>query len=1021
VGHDTDVLYVRRPEAESAPTFGNGRTAVHEVASLDAVFTTLDDVSVDCIVCESRLDAIDGLDVLAAVRERSRTVPFLLVTDEADGREAAEATRLDATEYVPRDVLTDESLADRVTAALETGSADPTLDSLHAVADSISNAVVAINEDSEVVFANEAVSDLTGYDHEELVGESLTAIIPERLREPHREGVAQYLATGKQNVDWNYVELPMERADGSERTVAVSFGEFTRDGERYFTGSLRDITERKEREEMLSSLLETSSALVDADSQASIADLVTTTTADAFGFEINAVFFHDEETDRLVPAAVTDETREALDEVGTYATSDSRLGEAFTAGESLIVNDLDHDSLGSLLVLPLESHGVLAIGTQTPGAFDDSDRQLAELLTTTATSALNRTERVDSIEQLHHQTRAMLRADGKEAVCRVALDAARDILGHRITGVHLYDSERESLVPTVWADELETLIGTPPAIGRGEGLVWEAYQSDEPAVYDDVTKHEAYNAESPFASELHLPLGDHGVLIVGEPDAGAFDDTDLQLARLLASNAAVALDRVVREAELQRFEAVFENVQDMLFVVDGNGKLTHVTSPLAERVGIDRDELVGMRIPEILEGDTFERGRKLTRSLLSDDERTSATYETTLRTTDSDVFPVEVELSLLPSTRFTGTVGTVRDLSDLERARTELRAERNRFEYLFDNIPDAVVEVQFADGEPVVQSVNSAFEDVFGYDPAAVLGESLNEYILLPEQRDSAETLDRRSTDEIVQAEVRRLTADGPRQFLFRGLSYTDENGDEYGFGIYTDITEQQMRHRQLEVLNRVLRHNLRNDLNVIVGYADQIAADASSEATVEYAESLAATAGDLVDLSNKAREAEQLLDRGNESSWVDACGMVESVVAAARDGNGDATIEFDAPAEAYVAGDERLRVAVENVLQNAIEHNDGERPRVRVTVDGSVDGERVAVRVADDGPGIPEHEQAVVTGEAEITPLQHASGLGLWLVAWIVDAYGGTVTFGDSDLGGAEVSLLLPRLQRNTADETGQ
>ncbi len=1012
MGHGTDVLYVRHPERASAPEFEDSLAPVREAASLDAVFATLDEASVDCIVCESRLDGTDGLDVLSAVRERSRSVPFLLVADRADGLEAAEATRLDVTEYVPRDSLGDETLADRVTEVLETGATDPPLDSLHAVADSISNAVIAMTEDSEVVFANEAVSDLTGYDHEELVGKSLTTIIPERLEEPHHTGIAQYLETGERGLDWNYVELPMERADGSERTVAVSFGEFTRNGERYFTGSLRDITDRKEREEMLSSLLESSNALIDAETRESIADLVAETTTEVFGYGLNAVFLHNEATDTLVPTATTDETREMLGGVDSFGTDNNHIGEAFTAGESLIVNDLDYGSLRSLLVLPLGSHGALAVGAESAGAFDEADRQLVELLSTAATSALNRMERVDSIERLHQQTRSMLRADGKEAVCRVVLDAARDVLGHRITGVHLYDSDRESLVPTVWTDEVEARIGEPPPFDRDEGLVWDAYRSGEPRVYDDVTEHDAYNPESPFTSELHLPLGDHGVLLASEPDPAAFDSTDLQLARLLAANAAVALDRVDRETELQRFEAVFENVQDMLFVVNDEGQFTHVTQPLAERFGRERDDLVGKHISAVLDEENIERGRELTEALLSDDGRTSRTFQTALQTDTGGRFSVEVELTPLPTAdQFKGTVGTVRDLSDLERARTKLREERNRFEYLFDNIPDAVVEVEFIDGDPIVQSVNPAFEDVFGYDPRAVIGDSLNDYILLPEQRKSAEALDRRAGDEMIREELRRLTADGPRQFLFRGLTFTDQNGDEYGFGIYTDITEQQMRHRQLEVLNRVLRHNLRNDVNVIVGYADQIAAETSSETVVEYAGALATTAEDLVDLSNKAREAEQLLDRANDSSWVDACEVVEAVAATAREQYDTATIETDAPGKVRVTGDERLRVAVENLLENAVEHNDGDSPHVRMTVDASVGGERAAIRVADDGDGIPDHERAVVAGEAEITPLQHASGLGLWLVSWIVDAYGGSVVFGNSDLGGAEVSLSLPRV----------
>jgi signal transduction histidine kinase len=104
----------------------------------------------------------------------------------------------------------------------------------------------------------------------------------------------------------------------------------------------------------------------------------------------------------------------------------------------------------------------------------------------------------------------------------------------------------------------------------------------------------------------------------------------------------------------------------------------------------------------------------------------------------------------------------------------------------------------------------------------------------------------------------------------------------------------------------------------------------------------------------------------------------------------------------------------VENLLENAIEHHpsateDG-KPHVRVSIDDTSD-ERIALRVADDGDGIPDHEREIVAGETEISPLQHASGLGLWLVAWVVDAYGGDVEFGESDLGGAEVSLYLPRI----------
>jgi PAS domain S-box-containing protein len=993
-----------------------GDVTVHATASVAATRDRLTDLAVDCVLCESDLGGEDGLDAVAAVRDQVPDVPVLLAADEADGAEAAAATRLDVTEYVPRSALAEgESVGDRVAAALG-ARPTPQFDSLQAVAESIANPIVTIDTDSEIVYANEALSRLTGHDRDELVGQSLTTIVPERLRDAHRDGVERYLSTGERSLDWDGIELLIRCADGRERTVSVSFGEFERNGERFFTGSLRDVTERKWREEQLSDLLSISNSLIEAESPEGVADLVATATADALGFETNAVFLHDESTDRLEPAAVTEATRNIVGELSGYDVGEDHVGATFASGEARTIDDTGDGSIRSLMLLPLGDYGVLVVGARSVAAFGEADRRIAKLLTTNATAAFNRTNRIERIEGLHHRTRSMMRAESREETCAILRDAARDVLGHRMVGVHLFDPETGRLASETWTEEVESMTGPPPAFERGEGLVWDAYRSGEPKVYQNLRERVTHNPESPFSSELHLPLGDHGVLVFSETEPDAFDTTDLQLARLLAANATVALERIERQRELERFEAVFENVGDMLFVVDTDGYLTHVTEPLAERLGRTQSELVGQHAAVISAKDDIEGAKALARSLVEDEDCTSAMYETTMPTASGDPFPVEIELSLLPTDDgYEGTVGTVRDLSELERARSRLEEERNRFEFLFDNIPDAVVEVRFRDGEPIVQSVNPAFADVFGYDSASIIGESLNDYILLPEQHEDAKTLDREAGENgVVRREARRLTADGPRQFLFRGLPYTADTDELRGFGIYTDITEQQMRHRQLQVLNRVLRHNLRNDLNLVVGYAEQIADASTCEAVTDYVDALTTTVDELVALSNKAREAEEVLEAETNSSWGDASAIASDVVARYRRRYADATLEFEGPDEARVAGDERLSVAVENLLENAIEHHpsateDG-KPHVRVSIDDTSD-ERIALRVADDGDGIPDHEREIVAGETEISPLQHASGLGLWLVAWVVDAYGGDVEFGESDLGGAEVSLYLPRI----------
>lgn len=115
----------------------------------------------------------------------------------------------------------------------------------------ISDVIVTMDADSTITFVNDAVTDLLGYEPHELRGESLTKLMPERFRDRHQAGVDRYLETGERELDWRGVELPGERADGTEIPLSISFGEFERAGEPMFTGVIRDVSERAEREEQL--------------------------------------------------------------------------------------------------------------------------------------------------------------------------------------------------------------------------------------------------------------------------------------------------------------------------------------------------------------------------------------------------------------------------------------------------------------------------------------------------------------------------------------------------------------------------------------------------------------------------------------------------------------------------------------------------------------------------------------------------------------------------------------------------
>src|SRR5437879_2021717 len=113
------------------------------------------------------------------------------------------------------------------------------------IADTASDAIITIDEESTMLFVNRAAEKIFGYSRAELVGQSLTMLMPDYLRHVHRAGLQRYLATGETHISWEAVQLPGLHRSGREIPLELSFGQFIENGESFFTGIARDITEQK--------------------------------------------------------------------------------------------------------------------------------------------------------------------------------------------------------------------------------------------------------------------------------------------------------------------------------------------------------------------------------------------------------------------------------------------------------------------------------------------------------------------------------------------------------------------------------------------------------------------------------------------------------------------------------------------------------------------------------------------------------------------------------------------------------
>jgi len=212
----------------------------------------------------------------------------------------------------------------------------------------------------------------------------------------------------------------------------------------------------------------------------------------------------------------------------------------------------------------------------------------------------------------------------------------------------------------------------------------------------------------------------------------------------------------------------------------------------------------------------------------------------------------------------------------------------------------------------------------------------------------------------------------------------------------------------RLEVLNRVVRHDIRNDMSVVSGWLTALEKhvdDGGREpldrvrTASDHAIELTRIAHDYVDvIAGEARPDLQPVSLSD---------VVETELRTRRDAYPNASFTLDEFPGVTVRANEMLGAVFRNVLNNAVQHNDGASPTV--TVRANHVGESVVVRVADDGPGIPDDRKRAVFGKGERGLDSSGTGIGLYLTETLVTECGGDIRIEDNEPKGTVVEVELP------------
>ena len=536
------------------------------LAALDAGF--------DCVVSDHEPPALDGLSLLRAVRERFPALPFVLHTDAGSERLASDAVAAGVSEYVPRDGDGDAAaVVARIEQAVDRRRADERRRDRARALEAASEGIGILDADGNYTDMNRAYAELYGYEPAELIGGHWARLYPDDEVARFREEILPLLAD---RGTWTGQSVGRRR-DGSPVPEALSLSRMDGGGH---VCVVHDLTEQRDREETLADLYDATRRLIAAEDPQSVCDITVQTASRVLDMGLSGVWLLDERDDVLRMRSCTNAADEFFEgEPPEYEPGNSLTWEVFESGKLRAFDDLGNTpgryneatQIRSEIIVPLGSHGAMNIGSRELNDFDGTDVYFVRLLAATAEAALSRAKRDELVRKreravsgLHDATRRLMRAETREEIAEIGVEAAKETLGFPLTTVRFYDRDRDALVPCAATDEMTETAPFAREPHRDGRKTWEAYWTREPRLFDDVREVTDADGIGDLRSLMILPLGDEGTISSGSPVVGDFDELDLDLASILAANMQSALERARRERRLTESERKLASQNEQL-------------------------------------------------------------------------------------------------------------------------------------------------------------------------------------------------------------------------------------------------------------------------------------------------------------------------------------------------------------------------------------------------------------------------------------------------------------------------
>jgi PAS domain S-box-containing protein len=535
------------------------------------------------------------------------------------------------------------------------------------------------------------------------------------------------------------------------------------------------------------------------------------------------------------------------------------------------------------------------------------------------------------------------------------------------------------------------------------------------------------------ADELHLRTTNGNQRVVEGNAELVETDGDSTLLRGVIRDIT---DRQERQEELEEYGTIVEALADPVYVIDENGRFSHVNDEFVELVGYDKETILGSTPSLVKDADSVEQAEHQLGRLLSSDGPETVTFEVRIQPRTGDPIVCEDHMGVLPydGEEFEGSVGVLRDITDRIEREEQLQQRDEELSRLHDATRD-LLDASSVEGAATIAS--DAADDILDltlngihlYDgdenrltPTAVSDGTYEILDDVPAIDDGIAWDAFQEGEPLVYGDVREtenvLNTETPMRsemYLPLGeygifiVSSTDVDAfDESDIDLaqtlaanteaaferlsreqelHTREGEFKQKNERLEEFASIVSHDLRSPLGVAKGHLELAEGTSQSDRLEKARDAIERSQALIEDLLTLAREG----DRVDETEPVRLAKMAKNSWETVKTGH--ATVEAGGPC-VIEADRSRLKQLFENLYRNAVEHGGDD-----VTV--SVGGMSGGFYVADTGPGIPEDEREAVF-EAGYSTSEDGTGFGLRIVEQIAEAHGWELAVTEGERGGA-------------------